>query len=261
MSILSEILARKREEVELSRRRLPLGELKRRLQNSPPPRDFIGAIERAERPALIAEVKRASPSGGILRQDYVPEALARAYEANGAACVSVVTDEKYFQGTLEHLSAVRSTVSLPVMRKDFIVDEYQLYESRVAGADAVLLIMAALKRSELEYLLSVAWSLGMAGFVEVHDEEELDEALKTQARLLGINNRDLHVFRTDLNTTLRLMPLVPPDRLVISESGIKTRADVLRLREAGVHGILVGESLVREPDVGAKVRQLLGAAW
>lgn len=258
MSVLSEILANKRREVEIARRRVPLSELKRRLQNSPPPRDFIGAIRNSEPPALIAEIKKASPSGGILREDIAPEAIAKAYEENGAAAISVLTEGTYFLGSLEHLSLARSAVSLPVMQKDFILDEYQLYEGRVAGADAVLLIVAALQPDELRYLLSVAWGLGMAAFVEVHNEEEIRVAVDSGARLIGINNRDLHVFRTDLGVTLRLMPLVPSDRLVISESGIKTRRDVLKLKEAGVAGILVGESIMRTPDVGAKVRELLG---
>lgn len=260
MSVLSEILANKRHELEVARRRVPLGELKRRLQDTPPPRAFVRAIETSEPPALIAEVKRASPSGGVLRQDFAPEALARAFEANGAACISVLTDERYFQGSLDHLMAVRSAVSLPVMRKDFLIDEYQLYESRIAGADAVLLIAAALPPEELSYLLSVAWGLGMAAFVEVHDRDELAEALQTRAKLIGINNRDLHMFRTDISTTLRLIEEVPRDRLVISESGIRCRRDVLTLRDAGVRGILVGECLMREADVGAKVRELLGRA-
>lgn len=259
MSILSEILAHKRTEVDLARRRLSLGEIRRRLQDAPPPRDFRGALQNADPPGLIAEIKRASPSGGVLRADFAPIAIARTYEANGAACISVLTDERYFEGSLDQLAAVRGAVSLPVMRKDFIIDEYQLYESRLAGADAVLLIVAALQPGDLSRLMSVAWSLGMAAFVEVHDASELDEALRTQAQLIGINNRDLHVFRTKLSTTLELMERVPAGRLVISESGIKTRKDVLALRNAGVQGMLVGEALMREPDVGAKVRELLGA--
>lgn len=259
MSILSEILAHKRHEVDLIRKRIPLKELRERLQEAPPPRNFRKAIEAADPPALIAEVKRASPSGGILRDDYAPVALARSYVSNGAACISVLTDEQYFQGRLSHLTDVRQAASAPIMRKDFIVDEYQLYESRVAGADAVLLIVAALAHDDLVRLMSVAWSLGMAAFVEVHDEDELDEALSTRARLIGINNRDLHVFRTNIDTTIRLMHRVPADRLVISESGIRSRADVLRLKREGVRGVLVGEALMREPDVGAKVRELIGA--
>jgi indole-3-glycerol phosphate synthase len=258
MSILSEILAHKESELELARQRMPLGELKRRLQDSAPPRDFVGAIERADPPALIAEVKRASPSGGVLREDFAPDALARAYEANGAACLSVLTDMQYFQGSLDHIKVVRSAVALPVMRKDFLIDEYQLYESRVAGADAILLIVAALGSKDLDYMLSVAAGLGMAAVVEVHDEEELQEALRTKARLIGINNRDLHLFRTDIRTTLRLIGQIPKDRIVISESGIRKRRDVVMLAEAGVRAVLVGEALVREADVGAKVRELLG---
>lgn len=257
MSVLSEILAQKRLEVDIARRRIPLRMLKERLLDDPPPRDFAGALSTAVRPALIAEVKKASPSGGILRSDFEPEAIARAYEVNGAAAVSVLTDEQFFQGALEHLQRVRATVSIPVLRKDFIIDEYQIYESRHAGADAILLIAAALTQPQLESLLSISRSLGMACCVEVHDEMELESALTTDARIIGINNRDLHVFRTKIETTLQLMDRIPADRIIVSESGIRTPQDVDRLRRAGVDAILVGEALVRQPDIGAKVRELL----
>ncbi len=258
MSVLSEILADKRAELDRARRAVPLGALERELESAPRPRDFAGAIAGAAAPALIAEVKQASPSRGVLRYDFDPVALARAYDLNGAHCVSVLTETMHFQGHLDHLRAVRKAISLPVMRKDFLFDEYQIVESRAAGADAVLLIVAALPAQDLRHLLAVSHALGMAAFVEVHNAEELDEAVAAQARLIGINNRDLHVFRTDINTSLKLAPLVPRDRLIISESGIRSRADMLKLAAAGVHGALVGETLMRAADVGAKVRELLG---
>ncbi len=258
MSVLSEILADKRGELDRARRAVPLSALQREIASAPPPRDFVGPIARATAPALIAEVKQASPSKGILRHDFDPVALARAYDLNGAHCVSVLTETTHFQGHLDHLRAVRQSISLPVMRKDFLFDEYQILESRAAGADAVLLIVAALPPQDLRHLLSVSHAVGMAAFVEVHNAEELNEAVDAQARLIGINNRDLHVFRTDLNTSLTLAPLVPKDRLVISESGIKTRGDMVKLAEAGIRGALVGEAFMRSADVGAKVRELLG---
>ena len=258
MSVLSEILADKRGELDRARRAVPLSALQRQIATAPRPRDFVGAIANAVPPALIAEVKQASPSKGLLRLDYDPVALARAYQLNGAHCVSVLTETTHFQGHLDHLRAVREAVTLPVMRKDFIFDEYQILESRVAGADAVLLIVAALPAHDLQHLLSVSHAVGMAAFVEVHNAEELEEAVQAQARLIGINNRDLHVFRTDLATSLALAPLVPKDRLVISESGIKSRADMLKLAAAGIHGALVGEAFMRSADVGAKVREMLG---
>ncbi|NLH98469.1 MAG: indole-3-glycerol phosphate synthase TrpC [Chthonomonadales bacterium] len=258
MSVLSEILAEKRTHLERAKRTTSLSTLYRQVADAPPARDFVGAIERATPPALIAEVKQASPSKGLLREDYDPVSLARAYALNGAHCVSVLTEEAHFLGHLSHLTNVARSVPLPIMRKDFLFDEYQIVESRVAGADAVLLIVAALRPTELKSLLQIAHGLHMAAFVEVHNEDELAEAVESGARLIGINNRDLHVFRTDLKTTLTLAPMVPPDRLVISESGIRSREDMVMLRDAGVRGALVGESLMRAADVGAKVRELLG---
>lgn len=258
MSILSEILASKRTEVDCARRRVSADELRRKIADMPPTRDFVGALLAAERPALIAEVKKASPSKGVIREDFDPVQIAQTYEANGAACLSVLTDEPYFMGHLSYLREIRKAVELPLLRKDFVIDEYQVYEAREAGADAVLFIMAALHGHQVDALMSLAHSLGMTGLVEVHNREELEEALQTPARLLGVNNRDLHQFRTTLRTTLELMPLIPQDRVVVSESGVNRRADVETLRDAGVHCVLVGEALVREADIGAKVRELLG---
>lgn len=260
MSVLSEILAEKRSCLDRAKRTTSLSSLYHRVADVAPARDFVGAIENAEPPALIAEVKHASPSKGVLRDDYDPVSLARAYALNGAHCVSVLTEEAHFLGHLDHLTQVKQSMPLPVMRKDFLFDEYQIVESRVAGADAVLLIVAALRPADLRSLLQLAHNLGMAAFVEVHNEDELAEALESGARLIGINNRDLHVFRTDLNTTISLAPRVPKDRLVISESGIRSREDMMKLAAAGVRGALVGETLMRSADVGAKVRELLGIA-
>ncbi|MGC8667909.1 MAG: indole-3-glycerol phosphate synthase TrpC [Chthonomonadales bacterium] len=258
MSILSEILAAKRTEVDCARRRVPEEELRRRIADMPPARDFSGALSTAPPPALIAEVKKASPSKGVIRHDFNPVQIARIYAEGGAACISVLTDEPYFEGHLNYLRAIRQVVSRPLLRKDFIIDEYQLLESREAGADAVLLIAAALPVPQMKRLLEGAASLGMASIVEVHNAEELDEALSVEARIIGINNRNLHQFRTTLNTTLELIPRIPRDRIVVSESGINFRSDVERLAQAGVHAVLVGEALMREADIAAKLAELLG---
>lgn len=266
MSVLSEILAEKRTEVHCARRRRPVAELERQIAAMPPPRDFAAALragsplpQAGKGPALIAEVKKASPSKGVLRADFDPVRIARIYAENGAACLSVLTDEPYFQGHLSYLRAIREVTDRPLLRKDFIIDDYQLLEAREAGADAVLLIAAALRPGELEWLLEATEILGMSALVEIHDADELEEVLTTPARMIGINNRDLHTFRTTLQTTLDLLPRIPSDRLIVSESGIQRRADVERLAEAGVHAILVGEALMREEDIAAKMRELLGA--
>jgi indole-3-glycerol phosphate synthase len=258
MSVLSEILATKRSEVYCAKKRLPEIELKAAAADMPPPLDFFGTLLRAERPALIAEVKKASPSKGIIRHDFDPTAIARTYAHNGADCLSVLTDEPYFQGRLEYLREIRQVVDKPLLRKDFLIDPYQILEARAAGADAVLLIAAALTGGELQRMLDATLETGMRALVEVHDAEEVEYALSAGCLLLGINNRDLHKFRTSLQTTLDLMPLIPPDRLVVSESGINTRSDVELLRDAGVHAVLVGEALMRETDIAAKVRELKG---
>ena len=258
MSILSEILASKRTEVDCAKRRVPLAEMRARAAAAPPPRDFLAALLAAPRPALIAEVKKASPSKGIIRHQFDPLAIARTYAENGAACLSVLTDKEYFQGSLTHLADIRAVVDLPLLRKDFLIDEYQLLESRAAGADAVLFIVAALREQDMEALLDATRALGMEALVEVHDADELDEALRTSARLIGINNRDLHRFRTTLQTTIDLVPKVPADRLTVSESGVNRRADVERLGAAGVTAVLVGEALMREDDIAAKMHELLG---
>lgn len=258
MSVLSEILADKRSEINRARCTASLESLRQRIAGLPAPRDFVGALLAAEPPALIAEIKGASPSKGILRQDLDPAGIARIYDENGVACISVLTDEPHFRGSLEHLRQVRAVTERPLLRKDFIIDEYQILEARASGADAVLLIVAALPTGALHELAEIAHGLGMAVLIEVHDGDELEEALTVPGGIIGINNRDLHTFRTHLRVTLGLMPKIPPDRLVVSESGIFTRADVEALGAAGVRAVLVGEALMRATDVGAKVRELLG---
>lgn len=260
MSMLSEILATKRTEVAFRRERTPLSALQERLIDAPPVRDFRAALRQADGTALIAEVKKASPSKGVIREDFDPIEIAQTYAEGGATCLSVLTDEKYFQGHLDYLSRIRQAISLPLLRKDFILDPWQIVESRAWGADAILLIVAALGPQDLRSLLAMAGEYGLAALVEVHDREELEEALDAGADFIGINNRDLHTFRTTLAVTLDLLRGLTPDpnRLLVSESGIFTRADITALENAGIDAVLVGESLMREADIGAKLHELLG---
>ena len=258
--ILETILARKREEVEAARAAAPLAEMQRRAAAAPPPRDFVGALRAksaAGRPAVIAEVKRASPSKGLLRADFDPAAIARSYEKGGAACLSVLTDRDFFQGDAAHLSAARAACALPVLRKDFLVEPYQVYEARAWGADAVLLIAAALARQDMRGLEAVARSLGMAVLVEIHDAGELEAALSLETPLLGINNRNLRTFETRLETTLDLLPRIPAGKLVVTESGIATPEDVARFVARGVPAFLVGEAFMRAADPGEALRKLI----
>lgn len=259
-TILDEILDAKRAEVERRRRETPLAELEARVREAPFPLNLSGALW-GERVRLIAEVKRASPSKGLLAPDYDPAALAAVYIANGAAAVSVLTEEDYFQGSLEHLAAVKAAVGpegAPVLRKDFLFDPYQLFEARANGADAALLIAAALSPGQLREMLAAAQRIWLQCLVEVHDERELETALRCGAEIIGINNRDLRTFDVDTTLSARLRPLIPHGRMVVAESGISSREDVDALQRAGVHGILVGEALMTAPDVGAKVRELSG---
>ncbi|MBI2556701.1 MAG: indole-3-glycerol phosphate synthase TrpC, partial [Planctomycetes bacterium] len=219
---------------------------------------FGAALKSGTNIRIIAEIKKASPSLGIIREDFNPVEIARIYETNGAAAISVLTDEKFFQGSLSYLTGVKKSVNLPVLRKDFIVDPYQIYEARSAGADAILLIAALLSWEEMQRYLDLASELGMECLVEVHSETELKMVLKTNARIIGINNRDLATFKTDLETTLRLKPMIPAEKIVVSESGIKSRVDVEKLMEEGVDAILVGETLMKSDDISAKLRELLG---
>ncbi|MFT4179737.1 MAG: indole-3-glycerol phosphate synthase TrpC [Thermomonas sp.] len=257
--VLKRILARKQIEVAERRERISQFELRTRAASAPPLRGFADAIEAkiaAGLPAVIAEVKKASPSKGVIRADFQPDAIARSYEAGGAACLSVLTDVDFFQGADEYLIAARNACGLPVLRKDFIVDAYQLYEARVLGADCVLLIAAALDDAQLSEFAFIAGELGMDVLVEVHDLDELERALPVPARLLGINNRNLRSFDVSLQTTLDLKPMVPTDRVLVTESGILAPTDVALMRDNGVHAFLVGEAFMRQPDPGAALRGL-----
>ena len=257
-NILDEIVAWKRQEIEAARRRMPLDELEAQAAEAPPVRDFLAALAGPGPIRLIAEVKKASPSAGVLREDFDPITIARTYQDHGAACLSVLTDSRFFQGHLTYLARIRAAVALPLLRKDFTIDEYQVVEARMAGADAVLLIAEILDDDQLRTLQDCARRLEMAALVEFHDQANLPRVLASGADLIGVNNRDLTRFVTDLGLTLRLRDQIPPDVLLVSESGIRSREDVERLEAAGVHAILVGESLMKAPDLGRAVEALLG---
>jgi indole-3-glycerol phosphate synthase len=256
-TILERIVADKRDEVATRKRATPRPELERHCATLTPARDLEAALRPPGRPvALIAEVKKASPSRGVLAADLDPVALAETYDRHGVHAISVLTDEKYFQGHLSLLADIRAAVPVPLLRKDFTIDEYQLWESRAAGADAVLLIVAILEPPLLRDLLAAAKGLGLGALVETHTAAEVDVALGAGATILGINNRDLRTFETRLETTLALLPAIPPGVTVVSESGLSGAADVRRVVAAGAHAVLVGEGVVRAPDIGAKVREL-----
>ncbi len=261
VTILQRILETKREELETRKRKFPLAELKARLADTPPTRGFHRALRQSPNPiALIAEIKRASPSKGVIRAEFDPAAIAQRYHEAGADALSVLTDEPYFQGKPENLTIARQHTPLPVLRKDFLIEEYQVYESRVLGADALLLIVAALPdRAQLHDMRALAESLGMDALVEVHDEWELETAVESGATLLGINNRDLRTFEVSLETTFRLLRYLPEELTRVSESGIETAEQVRRLYEAGVHALLVGETLMRTEDPAAIVREWMDA--
>jgi indole-3-glycerol phosphate synthase len=258
-NILERIVASKRGEIAAARASRPEAELERRLGDAPPIRDFRAALDRPGTVQILAEIKHASPSAGILREDFDPVAIARIYERHGAAAISVLTDQPFFQGHLSHLTAIRAAVSPPALRKDFILDRYQLLEARLAGADAVLLIAECLDASKLSRLLSQTQELGMQALVELYEADNLPRVLDSGARLIGVNNRDLRSFVTRLEHTLELAARLPADCCLVSESGIRTRQDVLRLQEAGVRAVLVGETFVRAQDIGVKLDELRGA--
>jgi indole-3-glycerol phosphate synthase len=257
--ILARILEVKAAEVAAGKARQSQVELEARIADLPPLRDFAGALKaRAGRSqdAVIAEVKRASPSAGIIRADFDPAAIAQSYEAGGATCLSVLTDRQFFKGDDAFVAQARKACGLPVLRKEFIIDPWQVYQTRALGADALLLIVAALNDEQLAELSALGRSLGLSVLVEVHDEIEMERALAVPGDLVGINNRDLHRFVTELDTTLRLAPMVSEDRLVVSESGIHTPDDVQRLQQGGIGAFLIGESLMRQPDPGAALQGL-----
>lgn len=257
-NVLNRIIDHKRVEVAEAKRLRPVEGLQDQLASAPPVRDFVAALRAKTDVALIAEVKKGSPSAGIIREDFDPVAIAQTYERHGAACLSVLTDEKFFLGHLDFLKAVRQTVQIPVLRKDFIIDRYQVIEARAAGADCILLIAECLDDCHLRDLYFYASELGMESLIEIYDPENLDRVLKLEPALVGVNNRDLRTFVTDLDHSIRLAPRLSPATLLVSESGIKTRADVDRLKAGGAHAMLVGETLMRSPDIGKAVDELLG---
>jgi indole-3-glycerol phosphate synthase len=255
VTILERIVGVKRTEIAAAKERTPLHSIEAQARSASPVRDFVGAL-RAKSPAVIAEIKKASPSRGVLRENFDPAAIARSYERAGAACLSVLTDAQFFRGSLADLAAARGSCALPVLRKDFVVDPYQVLEARAAGADCILLIAACLSKDEMRELERVAQRLGMAVLVEVHDAGELETALTLETPLIGVNNRNLKTFDTTLDTTLGLLPRIPPERIVVTESGILSPADVQRMRNAGVRVFLVGEAFMRSADPGAGLIRL-----
>ncbi len=260
--ILNKIVAVKHEEVAAARKKTSLEAVRADAESRVLTRDFEGAMRRkiaAGQPAVIAEVKKASPSKGVLRADFIAADIAQSYAEHGAACLSVLTDRQFFQGQPDYLKQARASCDLPVLRKDFLVDPYQVYEARAMGADCILLIAACLDDAQMADFESIARGLGMAVLVEVHDGAELDRALRLKTPLVGVNNRNLRTFEVSLDTTLDLMPRLPADRLLVTESGILSAADVRKMREAGVHAFLVGEAFMRAPDPGEALAQLFGS--
>ena len=255
--ILDRIVSDNLQELEDKKHRLSVAELQRLASEQPPALDLASAL-RSDGVGVIAEVKKASPSRGVIRSDFDPVEIAKIYATNGAAAISVLTEAKHFQGSLDYLKNIREALpKIPLLRKDFIVDPYQIYESRAYGADSLLLITAILKRQMLQELLNLSHELNMSCLVEVHDEADVEIALNSQAKIIGINNRDLNTFSVDMATTERLRPLIPPDRIVVSESGIKERSDVEKLRQLGIDAVLIGESFMSAPDIVARMRELL----
>ena len=256
-TVLDEIIEHKRKEVAAAKTKTSFEGLQSQLADAPPVRCFFTALSTGLKPGLIAEVKKASPSAGIIRDDFNPVEIATTYESAGANCLSVLTDENFFQGHLDFLKAIRSEVAIPVMRKEFIIDRYQILEARVAGADCCLLIAECLNDFELQDLHNYAHELGMHTLIELYEPANLPRVLQTGGKLIGINNRDLRTFVTSLEHTFELKKNVPNDVMLVSESGIRTHSDILRLREAGIGGVLVGETLMKQPDISDAVKQLM----
>jgi indole-3-glycerol phosphate synthase len=257
--ILERIIATKRQELDAALQVAPMLTVKAAAEAAPKPRDFVGAIRAkitAGKAAVIAEIKKASPSKGVIRADFNPAEIAKSYETGGAACLSVLTDVEYFQGSVEYLKQARAACSLPVLRKDFMIDAYQVYEARAMGADCILLIAAAIDLAKMRELESVAHSLGMAVLVEVHNGEELELALQLETPLLGINNRNLRTFDVTLQTTLDLLPRIAKDKIIVTESGIFTADDMALMRKNNVHTFLVGEAFMRQPDPGVALKEV-----
>ena len=257
-TILEKIIATKREEIAQAKRAIPVEQLRAQISEAPPLRNFFDALADADGIALIAEIKKASPSAGVIREDFDPQQIAKIYCLHGANCLSVLTDRNFFQGSLEYLAQVRSVVNVPILRKDFILDEYQLLEARIAGADAVLLIAECLNDCELRSLYQATINLQMTPLVELYDESNLTRVLELGATLIGVNNRNLHDFSINLDHVLDLRKDMPTKCLVVGESGICTREDVLRLQKGNIDAILVGETLMRSKDIGVAVDTLLG---
>jgi indole-3-glycerol phosphate synthase len=257
-SILQRILQRKSEEVVAGKSMTPIAELVAQASQCPPPRGFASALRQVlpTSPAIIAEVKKASPSAGVIRDDFQVGEIARSYQAAGAACLSVLTDKDFFQGDASYLQQAREACSLPVLRKDFVIDPWQVFESRVLGADCILLIVAALEQTLLQELLGLAKEAGLDVLVEVHDEAEMERALRLGHDLIGVNNRDLNTFNTSLATSERLKKMLPTEQLLVTESGIKTAADVKRMQASGINAFLVGEAFMRETDPGAALQRM-----
>lgn len=255
--ILSRILEEKRKQVEEAKRMMPFEELVKRTSGICVKSTFKKNISRPHHMNLIAEIKKSSPSKGILRGDFNPVKIAITYQANGASALSVLTDERFFEGRLEYIRAVKESVSIPILRKDFIIDEYQIYESVEAGADAILLIAEILSNNELQHLYNVANSAGLDVLIEAHTEEDVEKALSTGGSIVGINNRDLHTFKVDLSVTQKLIRLIPQNKVKVSESGIKTYEDVMFLKSLGVNAVLIGEAFMEADDIAAKMREIM----
>ena len=257
--ILDKIREYKLREVAENKELVSIESLKKRCKDIPEAVKSSNVLKKDNRINFIAEVKNASPSAGIIREDFNYINIAKEYESGGASAISVLTDKEFFKGDIKYLSEIKETVKIPVLRKDFIIDSYQIYEARAAGADLVLLIARILTKEKIDKFLTLSHELGMECLVEVHDHDELEKVLETEASIIGINNRNLDTFETDLKTTFQLCKLIPEDKIVVSESGIKTRADVVTLEEAGIDAILIGETLMRSKDISQKIRELFGA--